>query len=440
MSDGVLPSFPSLRARNLRTLYGGSDDGGGIAFDRSPKGSVDERIRPLVDLINSHPDYVTLSSCSGRVALFDPGEGAAVVVVDDDDAHDDDGGGDDVDERRHGSDAGAANGGGGGGGSGKGGGGRWIFVTHDVLPDLGERVVDSLRRVGLERRSTSPPSSSSATTAERRRRGRPPRALPMITFKHEPPLLHVAASNLEAGRRLLRIFKSDCAMRESGLVVTGSRVTVEARTTSTSLCVPIMVDAVVDRRRTPPPPPPARSETSAEAGGGDEDDGGGGRKDGCAPAVALLSPGEDYLMALSDVANERMVRNGVLIDRLLRAVRGGLVFPKEGGGGGGVEEGGGGRRSAAADGLPRAPPSSSAEGGAVAVPDAAAGGEGATTDDDGGGGGGGAFEYGATPRLALPPLNLWKTAAVVVVRRGGRRRRRRCGGGGRLVVGAAATG
>ena len=266
MSDGgVLPSFPSLRARNLRTLYGGSDDGRGIVFDRSPKGSVDERIRPLVDLINSHPDYVTLSSCSGRVALFDPGD-AAVDDDGDDDAHDDNGGGDDVDERRHGSDAGAANGGGGGGGrsggrSGKGRGGRWIFVTHDVLPDLGERVVDSLRRVGLER-STSPSSSSSSATTttggrgRRRRHHRPPRA--PITFKHEPPLLHVAASNLEAGRRLLRIFKSDCAMRESGLVVTGSRVTVEARTTSTSLCVPIMVAAVVDRRRTPPPLPLGR--------------------------------------------------------------------------------------------------------------------------------------------------------------------------------------
>ena len=31
--------------------------------------------------------------------------------------------------------------------SGKGRG-RWIFVTHDILPDLGDRVVRSLRLAG----------------------------------------------------------------------------------------------------------------------------------------------------------------------------------------------------------------------------------------------------------------------------------------------------
>ena len=40
--------------------------------DRSPKGSVDARIQDLVDFINQHPDYVTFSSCSGRLAVFDP--------------------------------------------------------------------------------------------------------------------------------------------------------------------------------------------------------------------------------------------------------------------------------------------------------------------------------------------------------------------------------
>ena len=39
-------------------------------LDKSPKGSLDQPIAELVHAINGHPDYVTTSSCSGRVSLF----------------------------------------------------------------------------------------------------------------------------------------------------------------------------------------------------------------------------------------------------------------------------------------------------------------------------------------------------------------------------------
>ena len=39
-------------------------------LDKSPKGSLDEPVAELVHDINQHPDYVTTSSCSGRVSLF----------------------------------------------------------------------------------------------------------------------------------------------------------------------------------------------------------------------------------------------------------------------------------------------------------------------------------------------------------------------------------
>ncbi|MEA2037905.1 MAG: hypothetical protein U9O94_10445 [Nanoarchaeota archaeon] len=39
--------------------------------DKSIKQSIDKDIRPLVDLINSTPDYYTTSSCSGRVLLVE---------------------------------------------------------------------------------------------------------------------------------------------------------------------------------------------------------------------------------------------------------------------------------------------------------------------------------------------------------------------------------
>jgi len=38
--------------------------------DLSPKGSVDESIRDLISELNGLPDYVTTSSCAGRVAAY----------------------------------------------------------------------------------------------------------------------------------------------------------------------------------------------------------------------------------------------------------------------------------------------------------------------------------------------------------------------------------
>ncbi len=38
--------------------------------DASPKGSVDEHIRELVNEVNSTDGFVTTSSCSGRIAVF----------------------------------------------------------------------------------------------------------------------------------------------------------------------------------------------------------------------------------------------------------------------------------------------------------------------------------------------------------------------------------
>jgi len=38
--------------------------------DKSRKGSVDEKILPLVNLINSTDDFFTTSTCSGRIILF----------------------------------------------------------------------------------------------------------------------------------------------------------------------------------------------------------------------------------------------------------------------------------------------------------------------------------------------------------------------------------
>ena len=38
--------------------------------DKSKKGSIDDKIKRLVDKINSLPDFCTTSSCSGRILLL----------------------------------------------------------------------------------------------------------------------------------------------------------------------------------------------------------------------------------------------------------------------------------------------------------------------------------------------------------------------------------
>lgn len=296
----MLPSFHSLRERNLRTLYGDSKiiSNYSAVDDKSPKGSVDVKIRPLVDLINRHPEYVTLSSCSGRVALFDPdgrscdgigGETGGGGTEEDAEEVGESGGDPDTDHPplpKQNNEKGMTL-------SGKGRG-KWIFVTHDILPDLGERIILSLYMAGQQRLSKNRPT----TTEENTTIHEPPSTPFPITiiFKHEPPLLHVAASSLSSGRRLLRLAKSVCAMRESGLVVTDRRVTVELRTTGTALCLPLTV-----RARRP----------------------GGPLSGGELPRDAVsLVPGEDYLTMLAGLANERMVQNEALLDKLFASFRG----------------------------------------------------------------------------------------------------------------------
>src|SRR5437764_14316521 len=47
----------------------------GAKSDKSPKGSIDELMLPLINLLNKHNDYVTTSSCSGRIAVYCVGNG-----------------------------------------------------------------------------------------------------------------------------------------------------------------------------------------------------------------------------------------------------------------------------------------------------------------------------------------------------------------------------
>ncbi|CAM9590132.1 unnamed protein product, partial [Heterosigma akashiwo] len=56
--------FQSIKQQNLSKITNICD------LDKSPKGSLDAPIVDLIHEINQHPDYVTTSSCSGRIAIF----------------------------------------------------------------------------------------------------------------------------------------------------------------------------------------------------------------------------------------------------------------------------------------------------------------------------------------------------------------------------------
>jgi tRNA wybutosine-synthesizing protein 3 len=266
-ADAVLPSFPSLRRKTWETLYRSSPTSAdGVCKrevtasrngdlprnssssnsctdiktsdqsrprDKSPKGSVDHPIQTLVNLINFHPSFATLSSCSGRIALYDalckenntsdeevaPGEFPSESAVESTAAgtitittttkgsnsssnNDNKNNHKDTTTIRH----------------GKGTTGGWKFVSHTTI--------DTRRVVRLIRQGLGDSSSVHDRTFLAQ------------TLSFEPLLLHVAASNLKRGRQLLQVALR-LGFRESGLLVTDTRVTVAIRSYALAWQIPL---------------------------------------------------------------------------------------------------------------------------------------------------------------------------------------------------------
>ncbi|KAL7900771.1 methyltransferase TYW3 domain-containing protein [Trichoderma sp. SZMC 28014] len=150
--------------------------------DASPKGTVDEGIRYLIDEINTAEGYVTTSSCAGRASVFlegrksksgdgESGESEQVARV-----------------------------------GGKGAGGTWLYVSHDPKTDGGEGYLDWMRELGLPDAADGLEMYHDAGDERR-----------LIHFKFEPMILHVLTASLGHAQLLLR-----CALqagfRESGAI------------------------------------------------------------------------------------------------------------------------------------------------------------------------------------------------------------------------------
>lgn len=65
----VFPIPQTFRSKKQRILQALSTPAESYS-DKSPKGSVDEAIHPLIDQINGSEGLVTTSSCAGRVSVY----------------------------------------------------------------------------------------------------------------------------------------------------------------------------------------------------------------------------------------------------------------------------------------------------------------------------------------------------------------------------------
>lgn len=109
MTDSLPPSFIAKKRKILEQLSIPAAD----YDDLSPKGSVDEGIRVLIDEINAFEGCVTTSSCAGRISVFLEGKRKSNGLDTEEG---------ELEERVKSAGVG-----------GKGGGGRWLFVSHDPV-------------------------------------------------------------------------------------------------------------------------------------------------------------------------------------------------------------------------------------------------------------------------------------------------------------------
>jgi tRNA wybutosine-synthesizing protein 3 len=148
--------------------------------DLSPKGCIDEPIRPLIQDINRLDGLVTTSSCSGRISVFLEGRKKNTLDV----AGDEDG-----DSTRTGP-------------GGKGGGGSWLFVSHyPVEIPVVEPELDLTKLFGLETQAVMGVVPSPENS--------------FIHLKFEPMILHILCSSLANANRVLTAAMSS-GFRESG--------------------------------------------------------------------------------------------------------------------------------------------------------------------------------------------------------------------------------
>ncbi|KAL4963906.1 tRNA wybutosine-synthesizing 3 family protein [Aspergillus stella-maris] len=187
MDQAIPPIFVSRKSKILADLATPDEE----YTDASPKGSVDEGIRDLIEDINALPGLVTTSSCAGRISVFLEGrrENAAADSSE-------------ASEQRKFVPSGGK------------GAGKWLFVSHDPL-DIGREVGGEGKRqmslhevFGMVPGDGKPPSLHTTQGHSQAPR--------LVRFHYEPMILHIMTANLHHAQPVLSAASSS-GFRESGL-------------------------------------------------------------------------------------------------------------------------------------------------------------------------------------------------------------------------------
>ncbi|KAG5510571.1 hypothetical protein JKF63_06868 [Porcisia hertigi] len=232
------------------------------ACDLSPKGSVDVKCLPLMAVLNTHMDYITTSSCSGRISLFHS-------IMHNEASRTDDGTATPKPRMKRGENTALG----------------WVFVKHSMLrPVEMLRIVRFLCGVAITPEdvaldaaqmekhaahmaslsdsanghgATSPCVSpgmydgeAEGKLVEVARSSDESAALPAptcgtVSLKMEPFVMHVECRTMEAARLLLSAALSDSGFRNSGVVPPGKKIMCGIRSAAgLGLEVPLVVDGV----------------------------------------------------------------------------------------------------------------------------------------------------------------------------------------------------
>ncbi|KAF2017430.1 hypothetical protein BU24DRAFT_432159 [Aaosphaeria arxii CBS 175.79] len=158
----------------------------GEYHDLSPKGSVDEPIRPLISDINRLDGLVTTSSCSGRVSVFLEGKKKGTTSTE-------------STEDLKDLSAPSAN-----AGPGGKGGGSWLFISHEPV-DMSKFDQDSNLMSLLNLSVPSSPMQKPSSNCS------------YIHVKFEPMILHILTASIDHAQRVTSASLS-AGFRESGAV------------------------------------------------------------------------------------------------------------------------------------------------------------------------------------------------------------------------------
>ncbi|KAL8821847.1 MAG: hypothetical protein Q9191_007232 [Dirinaria sp. TL-2023a] len=196
-----MPPIPSSFAKKKATVLAALATPEESYSDLSPKGSIDTRIKGLIDRINRIEGAVTTSSCAGRISVFL--EGRKAKGKHSNSIAEEEGGEhkgpvpDDNTENKSGENSVPG---------GKGLGGRWLFVSHDpVKIPIAQQPHDSpiSKLFGL---ASNHRNTASLPDSEAR----------FVKFQFEPMILHIMTASLRHAQPILAA-AINAGFRESGV-------------------------------------------------------------------------------------------------------------------------------------------------------------------------------------------------------------------------------